>query len=39
MKLDENIGNLFINSGAFKHVHPNIISIIGIYLIIDIPLK
>ena len=32
MKLDENIGNLFINSGLFKNIHPNIISIIGIYL-------
>ena len=32
MKLDENIGNLFINSGIFKNIHPNIISVIGIYL-------
>jgi len=32
MKLDENIGNLFISLGIFKNIHPNIISIIGIYL-------
>ena len=32
MKLDEDVGNLFIKTGAFKNIHPNIISIIGIYL-------
>ena len=32
MNLDNDIGNLFIKTGLFKNIHPNVISIIGIFL-------